>query len=66
MEKQKREKNGVDGLIIFGRISRVGVAGVSEDGCQKISCKVSGNLLENFPKFPGNIPESWVCPGCSK
>ena len=44
MEKQKREKNGVDGLIIFGRISRVGVAGVSEDGCQKISCKVSGNF----------------------
>ena len=54
VEKRKREKNGVDG----GRISRVcgmEVGGVSADGCQKISCKVSGNLLETSLRFPGIV-----------
>ena len=48
VEKRKREKNGADDFR--GMVSRVGVVGVSGDGSQKISYKVSGNF-----------PESWVC-----
>ena len=64
MEKRKREKNGID---VFGdRVSRVGVGGVSGDGCQEISSEFPGNFLEFSRHFPGNFPESWMCLVSSK